>query len=52
MNEGSTGSSGPRTPAPSDELANNRRQGLKILLAMVIFFVGLVILACWGAAHG
>jgi hypothetical protein len=52
MTEGSTGSSGAPTPAPTDELANNRRQGLKILLTMVIFFVGLILLACWGASHG
>jgi hypothetical protein len=31
---------------------NSRRQGLKILLTMVIFFVALILLACWGAAHG
>jgi hypothetical protein len=52
MNDGSTGSSGPQPPVAPDELANNRREGLKILLAMVIFFACLVILACWGAAHG
>ena len=52
MTEGSTGSSGARPPMPPDELANNRRQGLKILLTMVIFFTALVILACWGASHG
>jgi hypothetical protein len=52
MSEGSTGSSGPRPPASTDELVNNRRQGLKILLTMVVFFVGLILLACWGAAHG
>jgi hypothetical protein len=52
MNEGSTGSSGPRPPMAPDELANNRRAGLKILLTMVIFFAALVILACWGASHG
>ncbi|HEY2831768.1 MAG TPA: hypothetical protein VGJ14_05035 [Sporichthyaceae bacterium] len=52
MSEGSTGSSGSPPPVAPDELANNRRQGLKILLTMVIFFVGLVLLACWGAAHG
>jgi hypothetical protein len=50
MSEGSTGSSGGQTP--TDELANNRRQALKILLTMVVFFVGLILLACWGAAHG
>jgi hypothetical protein len=52
MSEGSTGSSGGGPPVAPDELAHNRRQGLKILLTMVIFFVGLVLLACWGASHG
>jgi hypothetical protein len=52
MSDGSTGPSGRMRELTPGELANNRRKAAKVILAMLVFFVGLVVLASWAAVHG
>jgi hypothetical protein len=52
MEDGSTGSSGGSQPGLTDVTPNNRRQAAMILFTMVVFLVGLVLLACWAAGNG
>ncbi len=52
MSDGDTGPSGRMRELTPDELAHNRRKAGKVMLIMLVFFVGLVVVISWGAAHG